>query len=188
MANSPYRLIALFWKLEKTRFFRYLVAGGTATLVDIISYTLFASFVFTQQVYEVVGIPFSNVTPSLVCSFSLGLITNFLINRFYVFSESNVQAGTQFFRFFMVSLVVFVANQLAMKGLYEIVPLIIDLPEKLLHLGIRSIAALVIAALSFFSHKFFSFEMQNSEAEIIDLNTEDTDTDEQPKPEHESHS
>ena len=181
------RLIALFWKLEKTRFFRYLVAGGTATLVDIISYTLFASFVFTQTVYKVVGIPFSNVTTSLVCSFSLGLITNFLINRLYVFGESNVKAATQFFRFFMVSVVVFVANQLAMKGLYNIVPLLIDLPEKLLHLSIRSMAALVIASLSFFSHKFFSFEMQNTEAEVIDLSTDATATNDEPA-EHESHS
>ncbi len=170
MANSIDQLIRLFWRLEKTRFFRYLVAGGTATLVDIGSYTVFASFVFTSQEAVPYGLPISWVTVSLVCSFSLGLITNFLINRFYVFSESRVKAGTQFGRFFMVSIFVFVANQLAMKGLYEIIPLIIELPQTLLHLGVRSTAAIVIAFLSFTSHKFFSFEMQKSVPEVIDLN------------------
>ena len=171
LANSIDKLIQLFWRLEQTRFFRYLVAGGTATLVDIGSYTVFASFVFTSQAAVPLGLPISWVTVSLVCSFSLGLITNFLINRFYVFSESQVNAGTQFGRFFIVSIFVFVANQLAMKGLYEIVPLVIpDLPETLLHLSVRSTAALVIAFLSFTSHKFFSFEMQKSVPEVINLN------------------
>lgn len=146
----------LIQKLLANQVFRYGIAAGTATVVDVLTYYLLVNFVIHSDVH-LLGLTGTPHSVSLLISYSLGLITNFLITKFFVFQNSDLKTGTQFFRFALVAVVVFWANKYAMEGLYWLVPQVIDLQPKPLSFVVRSISALGIGVLSFISHKLFSF-------------------------------
>ena len=151
----PAKILAL----QEIRFFRYLVAAGVATLVDIGSYALLMEYVLEGIYFNIV----SAKTVGLVTSYSMGLVTNFLISKYYVFTESESKAFGQFARFTMVAILVFFANMYFMRELYalygswELARFHPDVFSE--HLLIRTVSAGTIAVFSFLSHKIFSFRV-----------------------------
>ncbi len=133
----------------KKQFFRYIIAAGSGMAVDLVAYTLLYHFIL-----------FHLHLPSFIISFSLGLITNFLVSKFFVFSESELATKTQFKRFFLISIVVFFANFGFMQLLYFQLPKISETIPKIPFYGgfVRLFAGGTIAIVSFLSHKFLSFE------------------------------
>ncbi len=136
-------------KKIKKQFFRYLIAAGSGMTVDLIAYTILYHFILFHLHF-----------PSFIISFSLGLITNFLVSKFFVFSESELATKTQFKRFFLISIVVFLANLGFMQILYVQIPRISESLPKIPFYGgfVRLVAGGTIAIISFVSHKFLSFE------------------------------
>lgn len=133
----------------KKQFLKYLVAAGSGMSVDLIAYTVLYHFILYHL-----------HIPSFVISFSLGLVTNFLVSKFFVFSESELNTKTQFKRFFLISVIVFFANLGFMQVLYIQLPKISESIPKIPFYGgwVRLIAGGTIAVISFLSHKFLSFE------------------------------
>jgi|YNPMSStandDraft_2_1061718.scaffolds.fasta_scaffold00942_3 putative flippase GtrA len=136
-------------KKIKKQFLRYIVAAGSGMTVDLIAYTLLYHFILYHL-----------HIPSFIISFSLGLITNFAVSKFFVFSESELSTQTQFKRFFIISIVVFFANLGFMQLLYIQLPKISEAIPKIPFYGgfVRLLAGGTIAIISFLSHKFLSFE------------------------------
>ncbi|MCS7085942.1 MAG: GtrA family protein, partial [Bacteroidia bacterium] len=146
------RSIFRYFCVEMRRFFKYLAAAGTATVVDTVVYQALAASVFRDGLFA-----------ALCLSYAVGLLTNFLISKYLVFHESEISTQRQFFRFTVVAGAVFVANFYLMKLLYWILP---HLPVAPLveafgkHTAVRGFSAGTVAVLSFFSHKFFSFSIR----------------------------
>lgn len=136
-------------KKLKKQFLKYLIAAGSGMTIDLIAYTLLYHFILYHL-----------HLPSFMISFSLGLITNFLVSKFFVFSESELNTKTQFKRFFLISLVIFFANLGFMQILYAQLPRISESIPKIPFYGgfVRLLAGGTIAIISFLSHKFLSFE------------------------------
>lgn len=63
-----------FARLTNHRFLRFLIAGGLAALVNFGSRIAFSQFMA--------------YVPAIVCAYLLGMITAFLLNRAFVFSEA----------------------------------------------------------------------------------------------------
>lgn len=89
---------------------------------------------------------------ALCISFSLGLITNFLITKYFVFSESTIRGREQFLRYVMVAAITFVGNYFMMKLLVDVFQLWPTLA--------RLIAVGTIAVLSYRLHKVFTFKVK----------------------------
>lgn len=149
------QVFAQLQKFQQLQFFRYLVAAGTATLVDVLAYQL-----LYWQFSQVFSDPNTRHLFSLILSYSLGLITNFLITKYYVFQNSTLRFQTQFVRFTLVALLVFAANYGLMEAFYTLFPWVFPGIQtiSLYPLVVRLVAAGLIAVLSFVSHKLFSFE------------------------------
>ena len=109
----------IYKKYEKLikEMLRYLVAGGSATLCDLITKTLLYSFVLPEQmgVFSILG--FVNevrVNIATVCGFTVGLIVNYVISIFFVFTdESQKEKGKgikPFLIYLAISLVGLVLN------------------------------------------------------------------------------
>jgi putative flippase GtrA len=146
------------YDLEKLKIFRFAVSGGTATIVDASAYAIFV---------HLFGVPHAKVAhlepKHLVCyslSYLLGLLTNFLISKYYVFYESTLKFHVQFVRFFIVALIGYIANYYVLLLLTWIVPLIIQLPKAIFPTFVRIMAAGSVAVGSFLMHKFFSFNIR----------------------------
>jgi putative flippase GtrA len=140
------------WKrLLQNKFARFLLSAGTGFLVDIASFYLLESFVFTAKDYNILGHSTSNHALSLIVSFSLGVLVNFIITRYLVFAESRLPFAQQFMRFALVAFIGYFAN-------LEVLKLFI----RHLHFAppvARITAALSLFLASYFIHKIFSFNL-----------------------------
>ncbi|EHQ30226.1 GtrA family protein [Mucilaginibacter paludis] len=153
------RLQESFWKrLLKNQVFRFVLSTGVGFGVDIAAYFCLYNYIFTNASYSIFRISISRYILSLALSFFLGVLVNFLITKFLVFTESKLSPGKQFFRFITVAILGFFANLGVMSWLIRylnIYPVVA-----------RPAAALSLFFASFFVHKFFSFNLslQNHES------------------------
>lgn len=96
---------------------RYVVSGGIATVCDILTKTLFHSFILPEDMGSFSILGFVNelsVTISTVAGFSVGLIVNYIISICFVFTaEGQKEKGKgvkAFLIYFAVSLVGLLIN------------------------------------------------------------------------------
>ena len=138
--------------LYKQKVVRYFFAAGTATLVDVGVYKFMLDAVLHRQpVYFSEHLVLAAITVAICISYSCGLITNFLITKYFVFRESEMRGRSQFGRFVLVAAVVFFANYLATKGLTEYLHWYPTIA--------RAMSAITIGIFSFVAHKAFSFKI-----------------------------
>jgi putative flippase GtrA len=143
--------ITLVNKISKNQVVRFIISAGSGFLVDVTAFYLFYHNLLTQKTYNILTFTVGNATVSLAISFSLGVIVNFLITRYFVFSESTTSSSKQFVRFAAVAVIGFFANLGVIKifiqyfGMYPPVA--------------RIMAALSLFFASYFIHKVFSFSL-----------------------------
>ncbi|CAN5408994.1 hypothetical protein BH11BAC2_BH11BAC2_16210 [soil metagenome] len=140
--------------LLKSKVFRYFISAGIATWVDITVYFIAFNYIYEKSdivVFEKITI--SAPTASLILSYTMGLITNFIITKFLVFKESDLETHKQLFRYVLVAMVVLVLN-------YGLMSVLI----RTLHwypTVARAVSAFGIGFLSFVIHKYFSFKVSS---------------------------
>lgn len=138
-------------KLLSNQAVRFIFSAGIGFLVDIAAFYLFYHNFLEAKTYHILIITVRNYTLSFSISFFLGVLTNFFITRYFVFSESKLPPYKQFFRFVFVAIIGYFANLAVLKFFIQTLhmdPLIA-----------RPAAALSLFFLSFFIHKFFSFSL-----------------------------
>ena len=110
-------LIDLIKALLKHKAFKYIVAAGVATLVDVGVYFIAFNYIFQKQDFNFsFGLLLTAPIASLIVSFSCGLLTNFFISKYFVFKDAEKQkAHIQFLKFASVAFGTLVANYLFMK-------------------------------------------------------------------------
>jgi len=130
---------------------RFLFSAGLGFIVDISAFYLLYHDAFNKGSYHVLGRDVGNYNLSFSVSFFMGVVVNFLVNHFLVFTESKLSPVRQFIRFSLVAFAGYFAN-LGLLNVYI----------KYLHLYppvARPAAALSLFVASFFVHKFFSFNL-----------------------------
>jgi putative flippase GtrA len=149
---------ALFHKIYAHNVFRYFVAAGTATVVDLTVYYLVFHHVFYGEMFLKFN-TFEISIPSicLIVSFSCGLVTNFTISKYFVFKDSQLKTSTQFMRFLIVAVLILLANITFMNFLIKIVGIFPTIS--------RAISAVIIGLFSFILHKAFSFKTEKKDSE-----------------------
>lgn len=143
--------VAYIKHISKNQVVRFVLSAGTGFVVDIICFYLFYHNIFEKRYYWVLGMHLRNFTVSLAVSFFLGVLVNFLMTRYIVFTESKTSFSKQFFRFTAVAIIGFFANQF----LLEIFVNQLNFYPPVA----RPIAALSLFFASFFIHKAFSFSL-----------------------------
>ncbi len=138
-------------KLLDNQVFRFVISAGAGFLVDVSAFYLFYHNLLVRHTYQIFSLTIRNSTLSLALSFFMGVIVNFLITRYMVFTESKLSAYKQFVRFASVACLGFFANLAIIKILIQ-------------DFGIYPPVARIGAALSlffasFFVHKAFSFSL-----------------------------
>lgn len=143
-------------RMKKNRLFqnqviRFIFSAGMGFLVDICAfYVLYHNFL-GQPRYSISNFTINNYKLSLAISFFLGVVVNFLITKYVVFTESKTSGFAQFVRFASVAVIGFFANLLVLDFFIQQVGLYPPVA--------RITAALSLFFASFFIHKFFSFSL-----------------------------
>lgn len=160
-------MIHITKRILRLKVVRYFFAASSATLVDVSVYFLAFNYIYHKEnIYFFDFFVLSAPTASLILSYTCGLITNFLITKFLVFTDSDLKTYHQFFRFVLVALGVLVLNYAFMSILirqFEWYPTIA-----------RAFSAIIIGVLSFITHKTFSFRVKNNEEVEMEEDTEET--------------
>jgi putative flippase GtrA len=143
----------LLRKIYEGQLFRYGVAAGSGFLMDQITYLICYYFLFAEKEFPLGTWMITPRVPSLLISFSVGLVVNFSISKYFVFKSSFLRGRTQFFRFIHVTIIIFILNYVMMRFLED-------------HFGLESgisrfVAAASISLLSFFLHKSYTFKVRN---------------------------
>lgn len=141
--------------LFRLKVFRYFISAGVATWVDICVYYIAFNYIYEKTDINISGIyTISAPTASLILSYTLGLITNFVITKYLVFSESELETYKQLFRYVLVALVVLVFNYLLMSFLIRILDWFPTIS--------RAVSAITVGIMSFVVHRNFSFSTKNN--------------------------
>jgi len=155
---GQFKLFSLKWWFEvidslwQQRVVRYFFAAATATVVDILVFWFVFNKILLQQNHNLFGMMVLKApTLSLICGFSCGLITNFLITKFFVFNQSEAKTRWQLFRFILVAIVVLICNYYFMWFLTAQLNWYATVS--------RAVSAVTIGVFSFTAHKFFSFKL-----------------------------
>ena len=137
--------------LLNNQFIRFILSAGAGFLVDICAFYLFYHNFLVQKTYFILFFTARNSTVSLAISFFLGVVVNFIITKYFVFSESKSSGGKQFFRFISVATIGFFANLLILKFFIQVMHIYPPVA--------RPIAALSLFFASYFVHRLFSFSL-----------------------------
>ncbi len=143
-------------KLLNNKILRYFFSAGIATGVDITVYFLAFNFIYQKQDIHLFNlVVLSAPTGSLILSYTCGLVTNFLITKYLVFTESDLKGIHQLARYILVALLILFMNYLLMSFLIKVLDWYPTLS--------RVVSALSIGLLSFVIHKFYSFRVSGNE-------------------------
>lgn len=147
-------MIALIQRLLRLQSIRFIVSGGTAAAVDVMSYYIIYNYILAKQDIDLFHSVVSAPVASLVCSFSLGFVTSFAASKYFVFTESNLRGRQQLVRFVVVGAINFVCNYMMMKFLVEFLQWYPTIA--------RVISIGTISFLSFYLHRVFTFKVKVS--------------------------
>jgi putative flippase GtrA len=138
-------------KLAKNEVVRFIFSAGAGFVVDMSAFSLFYHVVFKLKSYRILNANVTNYAISFTISFFLGVMVNFIITKYVVFSKSKLAPYKQFVRFISVAIIGYFANLAVLEFLI-----------KTLHINpliARPAAALSLFFASYFIHKVFSFSL-----------------------------
>jgi putative flippase GtrA len=138
-------------KLLDNQIIRFVFSAGLGFLVDITAFYFFYHNFLVQKTYNIFTLTVRNSTLSLALSFFMGVVVNFLVTRYFVFSQSESSPYKQFFRFVLVATIGFFANLVILKMLVQDLQMYPPVA--------RPLAALSLFFASYFIHKLFSFSL-----------------------------
>ncbi len=138
-------------KLLDNHIVRFVFSAGMGFLVDISAFYLFYHNFLVQKTYNILSITVRNSTVSLALSFFMGVVVNFLITKYFVFSQSKSSSLKQFIRFISVAIIGFFANLVILKLFIQDLNMYPPVA--------RPLAALSLFFASYFIHKAFSFSL-----------------------------
>lgn len=133
------------WHNEIKRFSRFLAVGLSGTLLD------FAVLSLLKQVLEWATLPAN------IFSYSCGILSNFLLNLFWVYPESKGNRnGLKLVQFFLISLVGLALNNLLLVALEGPMGVLFNNPDYG-YLPAKIIATMLVLLWNFFANRFWTF-------------------------------
>jgi putative flippase GtrA len=99
--------------------FKYGFCGGLNLCLDTVLYFLFFNFIFNKQDVDIYITVLSSHIASLFSVFPITFIIGFLLNKYIVFTTSNLTTNIQFKRYLMSGLLALILSYLSMKFLVD---------------------------------------------------------------------
>jgi len=138
-----------FRKFMPLQTFRYAACGGINTLLGLIVYFIGYRYIFEKEVFDFGFFAFKPHIAALFLSFVVSFCVGFLLNKYIVFTGSNLRGRIQLFRYGMSFVINLVINYLLLKLFVEILHWL-AMPSQI-------ITTIIIVTISYLSQKHFSF-------------------------------
>jgi putative flippase GtrA len=132
--------------------FRYLATGGSAFVLGYIAYYLAYKFVFSTEEVTFGLLTLKRETAALAVDFAIVIPYSFILNRYVVFTHSEVRGRIQLFRFLNLQFINMLLNFFLLKFFVEILQIYPTVS--------RLIISILIAILSYLYQHYFTFSVK----------------------------
>jgi len=132
--------------------FRYAACGGANTVLGFLIFTVVFHFVVNKSVVDLGFYVFEPYSVALVVSFFASFIIGFALNKYVVFTASNLRGKVQLARYFFFFVFNLLVNYFLLKTMV-----------KRLHINAiiaQVISTCIIVTMSYFTQKHFTFRVQ----------------------------
>ena len=151
-----------FRKIMPLQTFRYAVCGGSNAMFGLFTYFVGYQYIFAQRIFDVGFFAFKPHIAALFLSSTFTFIIGFILNRYLVFTTSNLRGRIQLFRYFLS----FSFNLLVNYGMLKLL-------VEILHWNVllsQVITIFVVIAISYITQRHFTFRVKkDGVAEFTDL-------------------
>jgi putative flippase GtrA len=131
--------------------FRYMVSGGTTLATGIIAYYVIYNLVLHQKNIHLSFVMITAPIAALVIETMITLTVGFMLNKYLIFTESNLKGRVQLFRYGSVVATNFLLNYALIKMLVEAFGFYPTIA--------KVVTSLLLAVFSYFSQKHFTFRV-----------------------------
>lgn len=129
--------------------FRYLVTGSTTAGMGVIIYFIAYNFVLHQQGIQTPYIFISGHISALLLELCITFPMGFLLNKYLVFTQSNLRGRIQLLRYGTIVCINIFLNYILIKGMVEMLHFYPTLA--------KFSTTVIVTIFSYFSQKNFSF-------------------------------
>jgi putative flippase GtrA len=141
-----------FRKLMDLQTFRYAACGGANTLLGLVLYFISFEYVLKGKDLELDFYTFKPHSAALFISFLVNFPIGFFLNKYVVFTASNLKGRVQLFRYFLLYITCLTLNYFILRFFVEYFHIYAVLSQVL--------TTAIIVVLSYFLQKHFTFRVQ----------------------------
>jgi putative flippase GtrA len=133
--------------------FRYIASGGTTLAVGVVVYYIAYNFILKQQHVRVGSLLVTAPIAALAIESIITFIIGFVLNKYLVFTKSNLKGRVQLFRYGSVVVTNILLNYAFIKVLVEAFGFYPTIS--------KIVTSMILAVFSYFSQKHFSFKTRS---------------------------
>lgn len=158
MQEKVIKLLDVFYPLAKPlikskQTFYYAAVGGLNMALDLLLYFIAYHFIFKKEVVHInESLAFQPYIAAFIFAFIFTFPTGFLLSKYVVWTESNIQGKVQLFRYFLLVLTNIILNYVLLKFFVEVCH-IYPTPSKLFTI-------VIVVTFSYLSQKHFTFKVK----------------------------
>ena len=133
--------------------FRYIASGGTTLAVGVVVYYIAYNFILKQQDVRIASLLITAPIAALAIESIITFIIGFVLNKYLVFTKSNLKGRIQLFRYGSVVVTNILLNYAFIKVLVEAFGFYPTIS--------KIVTSMILAVFSYFSQKHFSFKTRS---------------------------
>lgn len=134
--------------------FRYMASGGFTAVSSVLAYFIIYNFILKQQDIRIANFLITAPIAALGLEAVFTFLMGFMLNKYLVFTQSNLKGRIQLFRYGTVFCTNILLNYALMKILVEGFKFYPSISKALI--------TIVLAIFSYFSQKYFSFRVKKN--------------------------
>ncbi|ADY51497.1 hypothetical protein Pedsa_0925 [Pseudopedobacter saltans DSM 12145] len=147
--------LSVWQNLLQNKVIRFFLSAGVAAVIDSIAYYIIINFVISHSSVHIGDRIIKAHEFSFLISYSLGVLVNFSMTKFIVFTDSTLKNRQQFSRFVLVACLGFFANY----GLLKLFVEIFDFWPTFARVS----ALLCLGVASYYVHRLFTFRNEDDD-------------------------
>ena len=141
-----------FRKVMNIQTFRYAACGGSNAVLGFLVFVTCHKYIFDEEQFSIGFYAFKSYNAALFVSFCSSFLVGFILNKYIVFTSSNLKGRIQLFRYFLSLLLNLSINYFVLKILVEYFHLDAIIGQV--------ITTLIVIAISYVSQSYFTFKVK----------------------------
>ncbi|MGN7721150.1 GtrA family protein [Chitinophaga sp. 22620] len=156
MKQLIFNILAFFYKpfskMMPFQTFRYIACGGGNTLLDFTLFSITNYIIFKEQLVRLPFITMTSHIAAVLVAFAVSFPTGFLLNKYIVFSDSNLRGRVQLVRYVILVACCLLLNYVCMK-------LFVDVCGLDAMIG-KVLTIIIVVSFSYITQKKFTFKVK----------------------------